>query len=87
MANVKKLKRLYIKEAPNAYLYALYTFPDDERLVYCGTSTELNELGLFHFYSADARECESVYVKGGRYILHKWKISDLEKLEAIDNGN
>lgn len=87
MANVKKYKRRYIKEACNANLYALYTYPDDEHLVYCGTSTELQELGLFHFYSSISRGCDSVIVNGKRYIVHKWKFKDLDKLEDIDNGN
>lgn len=87
MASVKKYKRRYIKEACNANLYALYTYPDDERLVYCGTSTELNELGLFHFYSSISRGCDSVIANGKRYIVHKWKLKDLDKLEDIDNGN
>ena len=87
MANDKKYKRRYIKEAPNANLYALYTYPDDENLVYCGTSTELQELGLFHFYSSISRGCDSVIVNGKRYIVHKWKMRDLDKLEDIDNGN
>lgn len=87
MANVKKYKRRYIKEACNANLYALYTYPDDEHLVYCGTSTELQELGLFHFYSSISRGCDSVIVNGKRYIVHKWKMKDLDKMEDIDNGN
>lgn len=87
MANVNKYKRRYIKEACNANLYALYTYPDDEHLVYCGTSTELQELGLFHFYSSISRGCDSVIVNGKRYIVHKWKLKDLDKLEDIDNGN
>ena len=87
MASGKKHKRRYIKEAPNANLYALYTYPDDEHLVYCGTSTELQELGLFHFYSSISRGCDSVIVNGKRYIVHKWKMRDLNKLEDIDNGN
>ena len=87
MANVKKYKRRYIKEACNANLYALYTYPDDEHLVYCGTSTELQELGLFHFYSSISRGCDSVIVNGKRYIVHKWKLKDLDKMEDIDNGN
>ena len=87
MAKDKKYTRRYIKEACNANLYALYTYPDDEHLVYCGTSTELQELGLFHFYSSISRGCDSVIVKGKRYIVHKWKLKDLDKLEDIDNGN
>ena len=87
MASVKKYKRRYIKEACNANLYALYTYPDDEHLVYCGTSTELQELGLFHFYSSISRGWDSVIVNGKRYIVHKWKLKDLDKLEDIDNGN
>ena len=87
MAKDKKFTRRYIKEADNANLYALYTYPDDEHLVYCGTSTELQELGLFHFYSSMSRGCGSVIVNGKRYIVHKWKLKDLDKLEVIDNGN
>ena len=87
MAKDKTCKRRYIKEACNANLYALYTYPDDEHLVYCGTSTELQELGLFHFYSSISRGCDSVIVNGKRYIVHKWKLKDLDKLEDIDNGN
>ena len=79
MANVKK-KQLYIETQPrNKYLYALYDYPDDEHLAYCGTSTELKEtLGTFHFYSSISRGLKSVYVGGKRYILHRWKIKDLE---------
>ena len=79
MANVKK-KQLYIEAQPrNVYLYALYDWPDDEHLAYCGTSTELKEvLGEFHFYSSISRNLKSVYVGGKRYILHRWKIKDLE---------
>ena len=87
MAKDKTFKRRYIKEEPNANLYALYTYPDDEHLVYCGTSTELQELGLFHFYSSISRGCDSVIVNGKRYIVHKWKMRELDKLEAKDNGN
>lgn len=90
MASDKTYKRRYIKEACNANLYALYTYPDDEHLVYCGTSTELQELGIFHFYSGDCRGCDSVIVNGNKYKLHVWKMKDLEKLdklEDIDNGN
>lgn len=85
MAKDKTYKRRYIKEAPNANLYALYTYPDDEHLVYCGTSTELQELGLFHFYSSISRGCESVIVNGKRYIVHKWKMKDLEKLDKLED--
>lgn len=79
MANVKK-KRLYIEEQPtNKYLYALYDFPDDEHLAYVGTATELKEvLGNFRPYSSISRKCESVFICGKRYILHRWKIKDLE---------
>lgn len=87
MASDKTYKRRFIKEACNANLYALYTYPDDEHLVYCGTSTELQELGLFHFYSSISRGCDSVIVNGKRYIVHKWKMKDLDKMEDIDNGN
>lgn len=82
MANDKK--RLYIKEQPFANLYALYTWPDDEELVFCGTSTELNELGIFHFYSSDCRGSDSVIVNGIKYKLHVWKMKDLEKLEKLE---
>ena len=80
MANAEK-KQLYIKEQPrNLYLYALYDYPDDEHLAYCGTATELKEvLGNFHFYSSISRGLKSVYVNGKRYILHRWKIKDLEE--------
>lgn len=84
-----KDKRIYIKEQPFMNLYALYTYPDDEELVFCGTSTELQELGIFHFYSGDCRGCDSVIVNGNKYKLHVWKMKDLEKfdkLEAKDNG-
>ena len=87
MANDKKYTRRYIKEADNANFYALYTYPDDEHLVYCGASTELHVLGLFHFYSCMSRGCGSVIVNGKRYIVHKWKLKDLNKLEDIDNAN
>lgn len=65
-------------------LYALYTYPDDEELVFCGTSTELKELGIFHFYSGDCRGCDSVIVNGTKYKLHVWKMKDLEKLEKLE---
>ena len=80
MANAEK-KQLYIEPKPrNLYLYALYDFPEDEHLAYCGTATELKEvLGNFHFYSSISRGLKSVYVNGNRYILHRWKIKDLEE--------
>lgn len=79
MANDKK-KQLYIEEQPrNKYLYALYDFPNDEELAYCGTATELKEiLGDFRPYSSISRKCESVFIGGKRYIIHRWKIKDLE---------
>lgn len=81
----KDNKRLYIKEQPFANLYALYTWPDDEELVFCGTSTELNELGIFHFYSSDCRGSDSVIVNGTKYKLHVWKMKDLEKLDKMED--
>ena len=79
MANAEK-KRLYIKEQPiNKYLYALYDYPDDERLAFCGTATELKEiLGNFRPYSSISRNCKSIIISGKHYILHRWKIKDLE---------
>ena len=87
MANAEK-KQLYIKEQPrNLYLYALYDYPDDEHLEFCGTATELKEvLGDFRPYSSICRNCKSVIICGKRYILHRWKIKDLEKLEEEENG-
>ena len=80
MANAKN-KQLYIEAKPrNVYLYALYDWPDDENLAYCGTATELKEvLGNFRPYSSISRKCESVFIDGKRYILHRWKIKDLEE--------
>ena len=79
MANVEK-KQLYIEAQPrNLYLYALYDWPEDERLAYCGTSSELKEvLGNFRPYSSICRNCKSVFIGGKRYILHRWKMKDLE---------
>lgn len=79
MANVKK-KQLYIKEQPrNLYLYALYDWPEDERLAYVGTATELKEVfGEFRPYSSICRKCQTMHIGGKRYILHRWKIKDLE---------
>ena len=79
MANDKK-KQLYIKEQPiNKYLYALYDWPEDENLAYCGTATELKEvLGDFRPYSSICRKCRIMHIGGKRYILHRWKIKDLE---------
>ena len=79
MANAEK-KQLYIEEQPrNKYLYALYDYPDDEHLAYRGTATELKEvLGNFRPYSSICRNCKSVFIGGKRYILHRWKIKDLE---------
>ena len=79
MANAKK-KQLYIEEKPrDLYLYALYDYPDDEELAYCGTATELKEvLGDFNPYSSISRKCKSISIKGKHYIIHRWKIKDLE---------
>ena len=79
MANVKK-KQLYIKEQPiNKYLYALYDYPDDEHLAYCGTASELKEiLGDFRPYSSISRNCKAIISSGKHYILHRWKMKDLE---------
>ena len=79
MANVKK-KQLYIKAKPrNLYLYAWYDVPEDERLEFCGTATELKEiLGNFRPYSSISRNCKSIIIGGKHYILHRWKIKDLE---------
>lgn len=79
MASVKK-KQLYIEEKPrDIYLYALYDFPEDEHLVFCGTATELKEvLGDFNPYSSVSRKCKSISIGGKRYILHRWKLKDLE---------
>ena len=78
MANVKK--KLYIEEkSRDIYLYALYDYPDDEELAYCGTATELKEvLGNFNPYSSVSRKCKSISIGGKRYIIHRWKIKDLE---------
>lgn len=80
MANAEK-KQLYIKEqSRNVYLYALYDYPDDEHLEFCGTATELKEiLGKFHPYSSICRNCKSIIIGGKRYIVHRWKIKDLEE--------
>ena len=80
MANVKK-KQLYIEAQPrNVYLYALYDYPDDEHLAYCGTATELKEvLGDFRPYSSICRKCKSIIIDGKHYILHRWKIEDIEE--------
>ena len=79
MANAEN-KQLYIEEkSRNAYLYALYDYPDDEELAYCGTAVELKEaLGHFSPYSSITRNCKSLIIGGKRYILHRWKIKDLE---------
>ena len=79
MANAEK-KQLYIKEQPiNKYLYALYDWPDDEHLEFCGTATELKEIfGDFRPYSSISRNCKSIIIGGKHYILHRWKIKDLE---------
>ena len=79
MASAEKKQPDVAEKSRNAYFYALYDYPDDEHLAYCGTSTELKEtLGTFHFYSSISRGLKSVYVGGKRYILHRWKIKDLE---------
>ena len=79
MANVKN-KQLYIEEKPrDIYLYALYDWPEDEHLVYCGTATELKKVfGGFNPYSSVSRKCKTFSIGGKRYILHRWKIKDLE---------
>lgn len=79
MANVKK-KQLYIEEQPrDIYLYALYNWPDDEHLAFCGTATELKEVfGEFNPYSSVSRKCKTFSIGGKRYILHRWKLKDLE---------
>ena len=79
MQNVKK-KQLYIEEQPrDIYLYALYDWPDDEELEFCGTATELKELfGNFNPYSSLSRKCKSIAIGGKRYIIHRWKLKDLE---------
>ena len=79
MANAEK-KQLYIEAQPrDIYLYALYDWPDDEELAYCGTATELKELfGDFNPYSSVSRACKSITIDGNRYRLHRWKIKDLE---------
>ena len=79
MANVKK-KQLFIKEKPrDVYLYALYDYPDDEQLEFCGTATELKEVfGDFRPYSSVSRKCKSILINGKHYIIHRWKIKDLE---------
>ena len=79
MANAEN-KQLYIEEkSRNAFLYALYDYPDDEQLAFCGTATELKEvLGDFSPYSSVSRGCKSILIGGKRYIIHRWKIKDLE---------
>lgn len=79
MANVKK-KQLYIEEKPrDLYLYALYDYPDDEHLAFCGTATELKEVfGDFRPYSSVSRKCKTFSIDGKHYILHRWKLKDLE---------
>lgn len=79
MANAEK-KQLYIEAKPrNKYLYALYDFPDDEELAYCGTATELKEVfGNFNPYSSVSRACKSILINGKHYIIHRWKLKDLE---------
>ena len=78
MPNVKK--KLYIEEQPrDIYLYALYDWPDDEELEFCGTATELKEVfGDFNPYSSVSRACKSISIGGKRYTLHRWKLKDLE---------
>ena len=78
MANAKK--KLYIDEQPrDLYLYALYDYPEDEHLVYCGTAKELKEVfGYFNPYSSVSRKCKSISIGGKRYIIHRWKLKDLE---------
>ena len=80
MANAEN-KQLYIEEkSRNVYLYALYDYPDDEELTYCGTAVELKEaLGHFNPYSSIAMNCKSVIIGGKKYILHRWKMKDIEE--------
>ena len=79
MANVKK-KQLYIEEQPrDIYLYALYDYPDDEHLAFCGTASELKAVfGHFNPYSSVSRKCKTFSINGKHYIIHRWKIKDLE---------
>ena len=78
MPNVKK--KLYIDEQPrDLYLYALYDFPDDEHLAFCGTASELKAVfGHFNPYSSVSRKCKTFSINGKHYIIHRWKIKDLE---------
>ena len=79
MLNAKK-KQLYIEEKPrDLYLYALYDYPDDEQLAFCGTATELKAVfGYFNPYSSVSRKCKSMTIGGKHYIIHRWKLKDLE---------